>query len=316
MLTPRKIAVQVIVWLLGLGLLAFVIKGAIEGGAAAGAAGEPSAWERIRSAPPALIIALLGCTLASALLNGTTFWITIQPIRPVRWRDMNLLNVFAGMLNYAPVRLGAILRVAYHMRVDRLTIVQIGGWFALIGYVMFLGIGSCILATLLRSSIDWIWLAIVIGQMIVGAAALRFVASIPLLSRHARGLDKIAVHQRGLWGAVALRLLDLAAYTGRMGAAMIILDMHLPWSSVVVLAMIALVSSLMPVGRLGVREFCVSAAAARLNMDVQMNQSVWDQLALLESAGEALMFIPLGALALPWFRARWRGAGGKDSPQT
>jgi hypothetical protein len=303
MLTPRKIIVQVIFWLVGVGLLAFVIWGAV------GKGGGAEMWNRIRSAPPALLAALLGCTLLSALLNGTTFWLTIQPLRQVRWRDMQSINILANMLNYAPIRMGALARIAYHMRVDRLSVIQIGGWFALVAYILFLGIGSTLLATLVRSQIDWLWLGIVLAQMIVGGYALRFIASIPMIARHARGLDQMAVNRRGVWGAIMLRVLDLGAYVGRMGAAMAILGMHLPWNHVVVLAMIALASSLMPVGRVGVREFCVAAAAARLNMSVSMNASAWDQLALIESAGEALVFIPLGALMIPWFRSRWRSAG-------
>lgn len=301
LLSPRKIILQVIFWLGGVALLALVIRGAFHGG------GGAEMWQRIRAAPPHLLAALLGCTVLSSLLNGTTFWLTIQPLRAVRWRDMNLLNVLAGMLNYAPVRMGAILRVAYHMRVDRLTLVQIGGWFAMIGAIMFMGIGATLLATLVRERIDWIWLAIVVAQMIVGGAALRFIASVPMLARHARGLDKLAINQPGLWGAIALRLLDLGAYAGRMGAAMAILGLHLPWSHVVVLAMVALASSLTPLGRVGVREYCVALMAARLNIDAAtMDKATFDQLSLLESAGEALVFIPLGALAIPWFRARWR----------
>lgn len=300
LISPRKVVLQVVFWLAGLGLLAWVIFGAIEKG------GGQEMWSRIRAAPARIVIGLVGCTLASALINGTTFWITVQKLRPVRWRDMQGINIFASMLNYAPIRLGAIARIAYHMRVDRLTVIQIGGWFTLVAYVLFLGIGSALLATLAHDRIDWIWLAILLGQMAIGGYALRFVASIPLIARHARGLDQMALDRRGVWGAIVLRVLDLGAYAGRMGAAMTILGMHLPWSSVVVLAMIALASSLMPVGRVGVREFCVAAAAARLNMNVQMDESLWNQLALLESAGEALVFIPLGICAIPWFRKRWK----------
>jgi hypothetical protein len=310
MLSARKVLLQVIAWLVGLALLAWVIKGAIEKGSGSGAAEHaPSAWERIRAAPPLLIVALLGCTLASAMFNGTTFWITVQPLRPVRWLHMQLLNLVANMLNYAPVRLGAIARIAYHMRVDRLSLLQIGGWFALVAYVLALGIGSALMATLLRpAGIDWVWLAIVVGQMIVGGAALRFIASIPLIARHARGLDRMALHSRGLWGAIVLRVFDLSAYVGRMGAAMMLLGMHLPWSHVIVLAMVALAASLIPFGRVGFREFCVAAAAARLSMEATTIDAAFKQLALLESAGEALVFIPLGIAALPWYRLRWRSA--------
>ena len=302
MLSPRKIVLQVLFWLVGLALLAWVVKGAFDKG------GGLEMWHRIRAAPPLLIATLLGCTLASAVFNGTTFWITVQPLRKVRWSDMLLINVVANALNYAPVRLGALARIAYHLRVDRLTIIQIGGWFALIAYILFLGIGSTITATLATNRIDWIWLMLVLAQMLVGGAAIRFVASIPFIARRARNLDQLALNKPGVWGAIGLRVLDLGAYVGRMGAAMMILDMHLPWSNVVVLAMIALASSLMPVGRVGVREFCVAAAAARMNIDVTLDKGMWDQLALLESAGEALAYIPLGIMAIPWFRARWKNA--------
>jgi hypothetical protein len=39
-------------------------------------------------------------------------------------------------------------------------------------------------------------------------------------------------------------------------------------------------------------------------------------LALVESAGEALVFIPLGALALLWYRKRWVGAPPATSDNT
>ncbi len=194
------------------------------------------------------------------------------------------------------------------MRVDRLSVIQIGGWFALVAYVLFLGLGACVLATLVWPSIDFIWMAIVLGQMAIGGALVRMFASIPFIARHARGLDRLAAYRTGLWGAVVLRLLDLAAYTGRMGAAMAILGMHLPWSHVVVLAMVALAASLTPFGKVGVREYCVAWAAARLSMEATDIDAAFKQLALLESAGEALVYIPLGVLATPWFRKRWRRA--------
>jgi hypothetical protein len=33
---------------------------------------------------------------------------------------------------------------------------------------------------------------------------------------------------------------------------------------------------------------------------------MWAQLALIESAGEAIVAIPAGLAAVPWFRKRWR----------
>lgn len=304
LLTPRKIVVQVVGWLLGLALLGLVIKGAMVTGSQTGGGDGPSAWDRIRSAHPLLIAALLGCTVCDALLNGSTFWITVQPLRRVRWRDLQMVNIVANMLNYAPVRLGAIFRVLYHLRIDGLSIIQIGGWFALISYMLFACAFAFTLATLIRGRIDFIWLALVVGQLILAGASSRLVASIPMVARRARGLDQMVLDRRGLWGGFGLRALDLATYIGRMASAMAILDLHLAPSQIVMLAMIVLIASLSPIGKVGVREFCVAAAVTHLGMNATANDAA--QLALLESAGEALVYLPLGVIAMPWLYGKWR----------
>ncbi len=126
-----------------------------------------------------------------------------------------------------------------------------------------------------------------------------------------------------LWGAALLRLVDIAAFTGRMGAAISILGLTLPGSHLVMLAMVALVASLIPLGRLGFREWAVALAAARLSafgadpgsIESFASFEAWAQLALVESAGEASVVIPAGAVALLWYRQRWRrGAGDADEP--
>jgi hypothetical protein len=58
----------------------------------------------------------------------------------------------------------------------------------------------------------------------------------------------------------------------------------------------------------GFREAAVAATGVHV-IDVEGNMN---QLALLESAGEALVYIPLGILMLGWFRRRWRDAGSSD----
>lgn len=304
MLTPRKIILQVIFWLIGLALLGWIIWRAIETGD----------WDRLATAEPAMIAALLGCTVLSSFLNGMTFWLTIRSVRRVGFGDMQLLNVVANMLNYAPVRAGAIARVVFHHRVDQLGLLQIGAWFAMIGYVLVLGVGSCLLATLVYDRFDLIWLLLVIGQMILGGLVTQVVVGHPLIIRHGRGIDRMIRDHRALWGAVVLRLVDIGAFTGRMAAAMAILGIHLPVTHIIVLALVALASSLIPFGRVGFREFCVAAAAARLGTLSEDVTVPWAQLALVESAGEAIVFIPLGAVAMLWYRRRWRQAGRRSHP--
>jgi hypothetical protein len=299
LLSPRKLIIQLLAWLVGLGLLAWIIRGAAIGGD----------WTKIRDASPLVVAALLGCTVVSAFCNGATFWITVQSLRPLRFWDMQRLNLVGNILNYAPIRLGAIARVMYHLRVDRLRLLEIGAWFALIGYVLLLGVGACLFASLIHNKVDWIWAAMVAGQLLLGGLAARVFFGSRLMVRYGGGVDKLFSDTRGLWSAIALRVVDLSAYTGRMAAALAILGTPLPASHIVVLATIALAASLIPFGRVGFREFCVAAAATRLGMQSNQVESTWQQLALIESAGEALIYIPAGALALLWYRKRWRNAG-------
>lgn len=303
LLSPRKLVMQAIFWIIGLALLGWIVYRAIQTGD----------WNKIAAADPLLIVALIGCTVFSSLLNGTAFWVTIQSVRRVRWTDMQLLNLVGNMLNYAPIRLGALARVVYHHRVDRLGLLQIGAWFALIGYILALGVGSCLLATLIYDQFDLIWVMLVIGQMILGGIATQVIVGHPLIVQHGRGIDRMARDHRALWGLIVLRIVDIAAFTGRMAIALHMLDIHLPLSHVVVLAVVALASSLIPFGRVGFREFCVAIVAARLGSTADDVTLPWEQLALIESAGEAILFIPAGIVAMLWYRKRWREAGDANA---
>ncbi len=296
LLSPGKLFLQLAIFVVGIALLAWIIVRAVKEGQ----------WDRIAHANPLLVAVLLGCTAVSAALNGWSFWVTVRPIRRIPAWDMQRINLVANMLNYAPVRLGAIARVYYHIRVDRLTILQIGAWFSLIAYVLLLGIGSCLIATLVRFQVDWIWGLLVVGQMLAGIVAIRVFAGLPLVARHGRGFDRMVNDRSTLWSAAGLRIADMVMYITRMGVAAAILDIRLSLPQTVVLAVVALSVSLVPVARVGFREYCVAAVAGQLSLsggDVDANLN---QLALMESAGEALVYIPLGILALPWLRHRLR----------
>jgi hypothetical protein len=303
LLTPTKILMQLAGFGVGLALLAWIIYNAI---------GEGD-WGRIARADPWLIAAMLGFTLVSTLLNGTTFWITIQPVQPVSFWSLQRLNVVANMLNYAPVRLGAIARVLYHLRVDGLGFLQIGAWFALIGYTLALGVASCVLATIVHAQVDWVWAGLVAAQLLLGGMALRVAGGLPVVARYGRGIDRMINDHRSLWGAIVLRVTDLGAFTGRMAVAAAILDISLAPGQIVVLALVALAAQLIPFGRVGFREFCVAATGHQLSLLASDAEYNMNQLALIESAGEALVFIPLGVLLLPWLRTRWRGGLNSSS---
>jgi hypothetical protein len=300
MLRPRRIAVQLVGFAAGAALLVWCISIAASG----------DGWARIRSAPPGLLAGLAACSLASFALNGAIFWLALRPLRALRLRDLQMLNLVVAVLNYAPIRLGLVARVAYHIRVDRLTLLQIGAWFAAIAFMMVLALGACLGATLLHPEFDLAWLGLVVLALALGGAMTWAMMSQPLVVRHGRGLDRMLRDWRCLAGGLALRLLDIGAFVGRMGFAAAIIGLDLPAGDVLLLGFAALATSLVPFGRVGVREAAVAFVATRLtgagagfDVDAQMAT-----LALVESAGEAMLAIPLGAIMLLWYRKRWIGA--------
>jgi hypothetical protein len=296
LLSPGKLVTQLAIFAVGVALFAWIIVGAVKEGR----------WDRLAHSNPLLVAALLGCTAVSAVLNGFSFWVTIRPVRRIPAWDMQRINLVANLLNYAPVRLGAIARVYYHVRVDRLTILQIGAWFSLIGYVLVLGIGACLLATLVRFQVDWIWGLLVVGQMLAGILAIRVFAGLPIVARHGRGFDRMVSDRSTLWGAAGLRIADMVMYITRMGVAAALLDIRLSLPQIVVLAVVALSVSLVPVARVGFREAAVAMVAGGLSLSSPDIDANLKQLALVESAGEALVYIPMGILLLPWLRRRLR----------
>jgi len=305
LLSPRRLIVQILGFIAGAALLGWCIKLAVGGGD----------WSKLREANVGLIAVLLGCTCVSLFINGATFWLTAQPIARVPFWDLQRVNLACNLLNYAPIRAGAIARVAYHLKVDRVHPLQIAAWFGSIFYIMGMVIAACLVATVIRPSIDWVWMMIVTGIVITGGVVTRLIISHRLFAKYGQGIDRILRSHRVLWGASVLRIVDLSAFLGRMWAAATILDLQIPTHHLVVLALVAFIARLIPLGRVGFAEAAVTALAARLATTGMDGASIeaavsgsgpWAQLALVESAGEALILIPGGAVAILWLRQRWR----------
>lgn len=303
LLSPRRMVLELCGFAIGLSLLIWIIYKAVTEGN----------WQKVLDAEAGMFLLLIGSTVISTLLNGATFWLTGQPLRPLKFWDMQFLNMAGNLLNYAPVRLGAISRVMYHLRIDQLSLLQITAWFGMIAYILALSVGSCLMATLLRPQIDLLWVALLLGQMIFGGLLTRILVGHPLIVKHGRGIDLMLRKHQLLWGTMVLRLLDIGAFAGRLIAALMILDINLPGADVLILAIVAFTANLIPFGRIGFREFCLVIVASRLGAQGGGVEGdiPWEQLAVIESAGEAIIYIPGGAAALVWYRKRW-----KARPQT
>jgi hypothetical protein len=310
-LSPRKLIMQLIGFAIGLAMLIWCIRTALKGGD----------WERLRHANPWLVAGLAGCSLASLLVNGAVFWLVIRPTHPLRLVHLELLNLATSVLNYAPIRLGLIARVAYHVRVDRMSLLLIGGWLAAIGYTLVLTMGAVMVITLMREKYEWSWpvwaivltiaLAACGGLTIAAINSAQAILGIEFVERVGKGMHKMLRQPAALWGAIGLRVVDIAAFTGRMACAAAILGLSLNASEIVLLAVTALAMSLFPLGRVGYREAGVAFFAQFLGMSGAEFDAARNQLALVESAGEAIVAVPLGAMALLWYRSRWIKAGRK-----
>ncbi len=304
LVSTRRLIGQLIGFLIGAALLAWCVRIAVKGGD----------WSRLTDADWRLVALIIGCTIVSLMANGATFWLLIRPIKPMSMLDLQWLNVACNLLNYAPIRAGAITRTAYHLRVDRMPLLQIGAWFASIIVIFVLVLGACVVATLVSPRIDVVWALLAIGQIVVGVWLVRTFVAHRFVARFGQGADRMLGQTPILAGVVGLRIVDLAAFVGRMGAAAAILGLDLEPDRLVILAIVAAAARLVPFGRVGFAEAAVAAVAVRLNLDqaslAQMLEQTgpWAQLALIESAGEAIVFIPGGAITLFWLRRRWRQA--------
>lgn len=309
-MSPRRFIVQLLGFVVGMALLVWCIYGAARQGD----------WSAVANADPLLVLGLIGCTFVSLAANGAIFWLVIQPIKRLRLLDMELLNIAVAVLNYAPIRAGLIARVAYNVKVDKLPLLVIGAWLAAIAYTMLLTLTAVIVATLLQQTYQWSWWAwagAVAAQLLIGGlltiGLINIAQSIlpeDLLMRFGKGMHNMLRKPVTLWGAMLIRCIDVAAYIGRMmcAAAILGLDTKLNTSQVTLLAITAMVMSLIPLGRVGYREAGVALVAPFLVGMADIDTAL-KQLALVESAGEAIVSIPAGLAALFWFRKRWKSAG-------
>jgi len=294
-LSTKQIVAQVIGFVIGAVLLAWCISIAVRQGD----------WSKVADADPLLIVGLAGFSIVSLAVNGTIFWLVIRPVQHVRFDHMQWLNLVTTVLNYAPIRAGLIARVVYHLRVDRMTLLQVGAWFAAIGATMMIALGSVVAATIVRPELDWLWVGLALGMVGLAGMMLGAMMGRPVIVKYGRGMDLMLRRPSCLWGALALRLVDIFAYAGRMGCAVAIVGLDFTGTDILLLAIADIALNLNPLGRVGFREVGVALFAGYLGMSGAELDAATSQLGLINSAGEALVGIPLGSIALLWYRKRW-----------
>lgn len=297
LLSWRKLLLQAAGFAVGSALLAWIL---VQSG--------PGLIGRVQGADPWLLAALLGTSVASLALNGAIFWLALRPLRRLPMLEVQCVNALAGLLNYAPVRLGVVARIAWHLRVDRLRVREVAAWFASVTCTILVPLGAAIVAALLVSTLDWRF-ALVMGSLVVaGGAAAPMVARARVIRSRTKGLERVLTDQVVLWGSLALRIVDLGFWALRMLVALRILGLELTPAQGVMLAMANLAVTLNPLGRVGFREATTAFIASRLLAGDGDLLKEAGELALVESAGEFLVAAPAGLIAAIVMARRWREA--------
>ena len=297
-----RMAVQVVGFAVGCALVAWCAQRAFAKGG--------DGIEKLRHADPALVATLVGATFVSIVCSGFTFLAMARPLRQFSAIEMQAVNLMASLFNYAPVRLGLALRCAFHWRVERMSAIDIGAWIAGVAIVTLGGLGSALAAGLMQiplgratPELDWMWFAIYGACLVAGSALTLWIGRNALLKRFLKGGERVLSSPRALAESLAFRTVDLSMWSLRMWAAAKIVGVTLGPAQAALLAAVAILGAGNPLGRIGWREALVAFVAPLVIGGVASPDeldALTSQMAVLDSAGEAVLTIPLGALGALW----------------
>jgi hypothetical protein len=290
MLAPRRMAAQAVGFAVGIALVAWVVKGAID------AANDPSRagiLESVRAAwesRPWLVAGIAITTVLSLAIDGALFWLILLPVRRLGFMEIQWLTFVTATSNFFPVRLGIPVRYAYAMLANRMGFLE---------------------AT---------WALLVLVALAAGGWILQRAAGLgPVRARMGEWTPMLTT-PRTYWAGTLLRVAEVLLWVVRMWCAAEILGLGLSFATVTVLGVASIAVMLNPVGRIGFREATTVVVAnwmAGGGLDVAHADAGFKQLALLESLGEMATTIPMGIVAAPflarWYRRRRREAAAQPS---
>jgi hypothetical protein len=306
--------------------------------------------ERLGEAPPGLIAAILGLTLAGLVLDGLVFFALFRPVKRLAPAGVVATNAVAVLLNYLPFKIGLIARVVIHTRRDGVALFTVGAMLvanaaALACVAVPLGVASA-----WRGTVDAAWVLAAVGGAVgltalavVSARTLAWPAGLARLGRLARpvpalgrllgsrpfqqlhaGLPMVA-SPAGFAPAVVLRFLHFATMWTRFWLAARVAGVPIePESAVVAGSIFFLIGVFSPGGMLGAREGGTTWLAGRLALSGVTADS-FAVVALVVGAAESVVNLFLGGFGLVYLRPdRWLfrrrdnrasgGSGGDTAP--
>ncbi len=274
-MSRRKIIIQTIGFVIGMGLLAWTLRLAFaeENRGAFEALGR-SSWHQVGA------MVLLGVLTLG--FNGMIFWAAIRPVKRLPLVDVQAVNAIASLLSYLPFKLSLLFRTAVHNRRDGVPIFTIGSWFGAVGIMMLAVLLPLLAASVWRRGIDLWWvltavLGIGLSTLVIWKLAGLFSFG-EGLERFRRLIDHLRIKPlskavrtdtyakmhagivmladpRALLTNIALRLCDVAVHTARFKLAAAMLGVPLTWEQATLSGVAYfLLGAGSPAGALGVRE--------------------------------------------------------------
>lgn len=303
-LSPARLILQVMIFICALGLLAWCIRRAVPD------EGIPALLERLRDTNPRIIAGLLLCTLGSVVVNGTLFWVIARATMPINHFSMQMSNLIVSVLNYAPIRIGVIVRYLHHRKIDGVDVLTVTGWYATMGIVILLSLASMALATLSHRQLDPAWFGLFVVFTLVQVGMVVAVVRRPWIDRILGGALRPACRFWFFLAAVLLRIADIGFFGVRQHLAYRVWGVDLTAENTVIVTIVKMMVSLLPVGSLGFAD-----VAGMLAGDMAQGSTLADavgegsaqaaQAMLLDRMAEMAVIVPLGAIALFWMRRQW-----------
>lgn len=318
--------VQAVAFVVGLGLLVWCVSLALK-------PENREAFRALASAPWYQGVGVLVLSITSLLINGTLFWVTIRPVRPLPFVNVAATNAVASLMNYLPFKIGLAARFIIHHRRDHVPLLTIAAWLAA-GAVGALAVFVPLTAaSAWRQKIDPLWFLAGPGGVLACAIILwlmaRLFANAPGLVRlhafarrtglgvlglswflktstfgHLHHAFAMLADPRAVASIILLRLLDVAVNAARFHLAGTACGVSITWDTAILAACVHFVLGVLaPSGQLGMREGGMTGLAKLLTIP-GVTTGQFAVVALVVGGAELLANLAVGGLGFiairPW----------------